>query len=219
MSKIHIVRQGEYLSGIAEEYGFRTHKTIWDDPANAELREERKNPNVLFPGDSLVIPDKEQKYENRGTGARHSFQLLGEELRLRVVVKNESGEAVANADYKLVVESDTATKKTNGSGQLDELIPRRAQQGQLIVKSDTFAVDLNLSVAIGHLDPVDKVTGQIGRLNNLGYEAGDVQEPATDDAKEQFRSAVEEFQCNENLTVDGKCGPKTQTKLKEVHGC
>jgi hypothetical protein len=34
----------------------------------------------------------------------------------------------------------------------------------------------------------------------------------------QFRSAVEEFQCDNQLTVDGKCGPNTQAKLKAVHG-
>jgi len=33
-----------------------------------------------------------------------------------------------------------------------------------------------------------------------------------------FLSAVEEFQCDNGLTVDGDCGPNTQAKLKEVHG-
>ena len=32
-------------------------------------------------------------------------------------------------------------------------------------------------------------------------------------------SAVEEFQCDHGLTVDGKCGSLTQAKLKKVHGC
>jgi N-acetylmuramoyl-L-alanine amidase len=99
------------------------------------------------------------------------------------------------------------------------VLPRGAQQGQLLLKNETFAIDLNVAIAIGHLDPVDTVTGQIGRLNNLGYDAGEVQEPVDDAAKEQFRSAVEEFQCNERLTVDGKCGPQTQAKLKQVHEC
>ena len=219
MAKIHIVKQGEYLSGIANAYGFHTYKKIWHDPANTGLKEERKNPNVLFPGDQLVIPDKEEKQESRVTDARHKFQIDGEKLNLRMIVKNESAEAVANADYTLVVESDTDQKKTDGSGKLEKLIPRGAQQGKLLLKNEKFAIDLNVPIAIGHLDPVDKVTGQIGRLNNLGYDAGEVKEPVDDAAKEQFRSAVEEFQCNEKLTVDGKCGPQTQANLKRVHGC
>ena len=34
-----------------------------------------------------------------------------------------------------------------------------------------------------------------------------------------FLSAIEEFQCDHGLVVDGKCGPATQAKLKQVHGC
>ena len=34
-----------------------------------------------------------------------------------------------------------------------------------------------------------------------------------------LESAVEEFQCDNNLTVDGICGPVTQAKLKQVAGC
>jgi hypothetical protein len=71
---------------------------------------------------------------------------------------------------------------------------------------------------VGHLDPVDTPTGQKARLNNLGYFAGSL-------AKEDealFKSAVEEFQLERmggGAAVDGKCGPKTQAKLKEAHGC
>jgi murein L,D-transpeptidase YcbB/YkuD len=37
--------------------------------------------------------------------------------------------------------------------------------------------------------------------------------------KALFLSAVEEFQCDHGLTVDGKCGPATQARLKQAHGC
>jgi murein L,D-transpeptidase YcbB/YkuD len=37
--------------------------------------------------------------------------------------------------------------------------------------------------------------------------------------KERIRLAVEEFQCDHGLKVDGVGGPDTQNKLKEVHGC
>lgn len=32
-------------------------------------------------------------------------------------------------------------------------------------------------------------------------------------------AAVEAFQCDHNLLVDGDPGPNTQTKLLELHGC
>ena len=68
-------------------------------------------------------------------------------------------------------------------------------------------------IKIGHLDPVDELSGQIGHLNNLGYFAGRLDGSDT----HAFESAVEEFQCDNGLTVDGVCGPNTQSKLKQVH--
>src|SRR5260370_36720170 len=59
----HTVTQGEHLSRIAKRYGFSDHRTIWDHARNAALKQEHQNPNVLFPGDQLFIPDREQKIE------------------------------------------------------------------------------------------------------------------------------------------------------------
>jgi peptidoglycan hydrolase-like protein with peptidoglycan-binding domain len=71
---------------------------------------------------------------------------------------------------------------------------------------------------------VDEVSGQIGRLNNLGYDAGELDSPVASPEQERhrsehFRSAVEEFQCDHGLLVDGICGARTQAKLEEIHGC
>ena len=59
-------------------------------------------------------------------------------------------------------------------------------------------------------------SGQQERLRNLGYLADPL---PGDDPEELFRIAVEEFQCDHKLAVDGKCGPATQAKLRDVHGC
>ena len=61
MGKNHYVEQGEYLAQIARSYGFVDYNTIWDAPENQGLKDKRKNPNILFPGDKLFIPDKETK--------------------------------------------------------------------------------------------------------------------------------------------------------------
>ena len=68
---------------------------------------------------------------------------------------------------------------------------------------------------IGFLQPIDTHAGVRERLNNLGYLAGD-----SDDPKDlRFRSAVEEFQCDHALEVDGKIGSQTRTALTRRHGC
>src|SRR5450432_2358900 len=48
MPTCHIVEQGEHLSKIAADYGFRDSDTIWHYPDNAELKAKRKTPHILF---------------------------------------------------------------------------------------------------------------------------------------------------------------------------
>ena len=52
------------------------------------------------------------------------------------------------------------------------------------------------------------------RSHNLGYFSGELEK----DNEAFFQSAVEEFQCDHDLTVDGDCGPNTQVELEEVYG-
>jgi peptidoglycan hydrolase-like protein with peptidoglycan-binding domain len=72
-----------------------------------------------------------------------------------------------------------------------------------------------VALLVGDLDPVEEVSGQLARLQNLGYYAGKI---GGGDAM-AVRSAIEEFQCDNKLTVDGICGPETQARLIAVHGC
>ena len=205
----HTVKQGEHISSIAAKYGFRDYHTIWDHGSNADVKAKRKNPNVLFPGDVLFIPDKQEKIVRRSTGAVHVFQVNRQVLELRLVVKDCNRLPRPNVPCTLMVGGTTETLTTDGDGLIKKLIPRNSQMGS--VKID----DVEIPLKIGTLDPIDEYSGQAARLNNLGYDAGD---PAQRD-DDQFASAVEEFQCDNNLTVDGNCGAQTQAKLKDVHGC
>src|ERR1051325_8947818 len=54
----HVVKKGESLSTIARQYGHSDWKAIYDHPANAGFKKKRPNPNVIHPGDVVVIPDK-----------------------------------------------------------------------------------------------------------------------------------------------------------------
>src|SRR5437870_2055914 len=49
MSKTRVIKQGEHLSGIAQEEGFVNFHTIFDHPNNAALKALR-DPHDLFPG-------------------------------------------------------------------------------------------------------------------------------------------------------------------------
>jgi N-acetylmuramoyl-L-alanine amidase len=219
------------MSKIAHAYGFASYLTIWDAPENRELKERRKNPNILYPGDKLFIPDKETREESRATEKKHSFVRESDNLMLRIKLLDLQGQPVDGHVCALIVEGIPKEIKTKSDGILKMGIFTDHGTGKVQDRGSPdpklgFRVLLEIPLKIGHLDPEDKVSGQIARLNNLGYDAGELpQNTLTDDEEEklrksaQFLSAVEEFQCDFGLNVDGKCGKNTQEKLVKVHGC
>src|SRR5689334_17994001 len=81
----HIVEQGQCLSSIEASYGLHW-QTIWKDPNNADLKAERQDPNVLYPGDVLFIPEKAERVENKATDATHTFIVEGTKTYLRLKI-------------------------------------------------------------------------------------------------------------------------------------
>jgi LysM repeat protein len=218
MGDTYTVKQGDFLGKIAAKYRFANPLTIWDDPQNAKLKQSRKNPNVLFPGDQLFIPDKRAKQESGPTETRLKFELKASKLMLRLILEDAYSKPIANAKCELTVDGDAFKLVSDGKGKIEKEIPAKAEKATLTIKDSVSPInDQVIPIQIGHLDPVNEISGQKARLNNLGYFAG----PLDEEDKELFRSAVEEFQCEHmgKPAVDGKCGPKTQEKLLAVHGC
>src|SRR5690349_10384301 len=116
MASYHTVQQGEYLSGIAKQYGLTDYRVIYDHPENAEFKRRRPNPNLIYPGDRLFIPDREERQETRGTEARHKFQAKRPALWLKLVLKDKEGKPLANEAYTLKVEDRDYSGSTDGSG-------------------------------------------------------------------------------------------------------
>lgn len=58
MSTRYVVKAGDTLGKIALAHGFRSYKDIYDHPDNTAFRAKRPNPNLIFPGDVLMIPNK-----------------------------------------------------------------------------------------------------------------------------------------------------------------
>ncbi len=238
MGTYHTVVQGEFIAKIARAYGFADYRTLWDAPENQELKATRQNPNVLFPGDRLFIPDKEIREESRATEKKHRFELQGTRLQLRLELMGLRNQPLAGHEGTLMVENNAKDYATPSDGRIAREIPDKAAQGRLLDRGKPgaqFRVQRDFALRIGDLDPVITVSGQMARLNNLGYNAGEVPGHTLSPEEEeqvrsslQFRSAVEEFQCDflgqNNLArirqvVDGICGKQTREKLLEIHGC
>src|SRR5215831_13340651 len=173
MGEIYTVKQGDFLAKVAAKFGFANVMTIWDDPQNAKLKQARKNPNVLFPGDALFIPDKKQKQESGPTEQKTRFRLKVSKTLLRLVLEDAFNKPIANAQCELAVEGQSHNLVSDGEGKIEKEIPASAEKATLVIKDPKTAInDQVIPILIGYLDPVDKLSGQKARLNNLAYFAG-----------------------------------------------
>jgi N-acetylmuramoyl-L-alanine amidase len=82
------VAAGDCISSIAIAHGF-DWETVWNHPQNAKLRSQRSDPNVLRPGDSVFVPEREPKHESGSTQKRHIFRMKGVPARLRLRITND----------------------------------------------------------------------------------------------------------------------------------
>jgi hypothetical protein len=211
---VHTVKQGEYITKIATDYGFKDYQTIWDHPQNASLRAKRKTPNVLYPGDALFIPERELREESRPTDSRHRFKVKTKPLMLRLQLLDLHERVITGTKCVLQVEGQSFELTTDGRGRIEHEIPPTAQSGRLVLRDPKTLLETELPLQIGSLDPVDTGSGQRARLRNLGY----LVDLEGEDEAAELRTAIEEFQCDHDLGVDGKCGPATQAKLRDLHG-
>jgi hypothetical protein len=204
----YTARSGDHVSRIAAVYGFRSYEPVWSHPDNASLRQQRKTPHIIAVGDVVHVPAMTNQEVKRGTGTRHRFTVRSHDLKVRFAFQRWGGKPLDKAPTEVRLDGLSAQFRVeNGTVE----VPVSPLIGKCVVKWS----DREVSARIGFLQPSDVVAGYRERLTNLGYDAGDSDDP-TD---LQLRSAIEEFQCDEGLTVDGKCGPATQARLVSVHGC
>jgi hypothetical protein len=57
VSKTYVVKAGDTLSGIAHKNGYKSWEELYSHPENQAFRTKRPNPNSIFPGDVLILPD------------------------------------------------------------------------------------------------------------------------------------------------------------------
>ena len=214
---MYTVNPGDCLSSIAYANGLPDWRTIYNDPENADFRALRPDPNVIFPGDQLFVPERREKVESRGADQRHSFRLNLSSVQLRLVLLDEDLRPMANTAYTLTFRDTTLEGRSDGGGMVQHDIPADLDSATLVTKftRDGEETGFTWDLKLGQLDPVTELTGVQARLNNLGYNTGPVdgvQGPRTTDAIKQFQ---EKFQ----LKVDGIVGPVTRAKLTEVYGC
>lgn len=200
------VKAGDCIASIAFEHGFFPD-TLWRDPANAALREERGDPNVLVEGDQVTIPDLRPKEVSCATSRTHVFKRRGvpEKFKLQLMRR---GRPRGDLPYRLEVDGAVVAEgRTDARGRIEVYIPPNASSGKLVLgESEEYELQL------GRLAAADTEAGARARLVNLGLLE------TADAAAEPYAGALRRFQLGSGLPSSGELDAATAAKLVEAHG-
>lgn len=196
---------------IAEDNGF-LWQTLWNHADNAGLKQLRENPNVLFPGDTVVIPDKQPRLENAATDQLHQYVKKSNLAQVRLRLLDVKRRPRPNVQYTATVDAVVSTGNTDDAGYITLAVAPNASQLKLTVKDGSRTEDYNLP--LGSIDPIEELSGVQQRLVNLGYPCG-----SEEDLGELTKTAIRAFQAERNLTVTGDLDDTTRQALKQMHGC
>ena len=213
MPRTYTVKDGDCISSIAFDAGLLPD-TIWNHPSNAGLRQQRKQRNILLPGDQVVIPDRELREIPAPTDRRHRFVRKTISERLRIVVHDEEDKPFADKRYLLTVDGAVMEGQTSGEGLVERVIPPNARAGSLVVGNlEADGCQYKFDLHLGGLNPIEDTTGVQQRLHNLGFECGKVDGvvgPKT-------AGAIAEFQRYWGLEITGELNDATRAKLADDH--
>jgi N-acetylmuramoyl-L-alanine amidase len=201
------------MSSIARKYGFGDWHTIYDHPQNQDFRKKRPNPNLLYPGDALFVPERGEKSLSLATGSAHALQATTVKRELRLRLRDGEEKPFANRPYVIEGSDFFAAGHTDGDGLLVEAVPAFLKTARLSLEGREWTLRL---AALNPIDDVGDagVSGVQARLANLGYYSGRVDGalgPGT-------REAIAAFEVHYGLEVTGKPEGQVLRKLKEVHG-
>jgi len=210
---IHVVQQGECLSSIAHRYGFADPAVIYGHADNAELRRRRPDPHTLFPGDHVFVPERAEKEVDCSTGKVSSFKVKLPTVKLHVVLVGADGQPMKGLAYKLIVGDRTIEGTTTDEGAVEQDVPADATVGQLFLKMrEDDEEGFPLTLDIGHLDPIEELSGVQARLENLGFHCG-----GETTLGARTRAAIAGFQKKAGLEPTGELTDETRQKLAEQH--
>jgi hypothetical protein len=209
------VRPGEHLTGIVDGLGLANVHTILSQPANESLR-KRPHPEILNPGEILVVPDLEPLKFTLATGKRHKLTIERPKAKLRATFTTFHGEPSGATNAEITPENKPTLNISLDAGKLETKIAPACTQALIKVKSPVDnKPDIHWHLRLGYLVRPEGDEGALARLRNLGYYRVVVSEA---DLRER-RAAIEEFQCDQGLALSGALDEDTKAKIEEVHGC
>ncbi|MCY1059476.1 peptidoglycan-binding domain-containing protein [Nannocystis sp. SCPEA4] len=203
------------MVSIAAATGF-FWETLWDHPDNRELRDARKTPNVLLPGDRVTVPLLRSRREEGETGRVHRFRRRGVPIKLAVVVRLKDGTPLKRRAYRLRIGDVEYSGHSDDSGKIERYVSPLARFGELVVwlRISGLPPTMQRMLVIGDVDPVETARGMCTRLSALAYDAGPEEGPYG----ESFREALRSYQRDHGIAVTGVVDDATITSMRQTFG-
>lgn len=208
---VHTAGQGDSTTRIAFRNGF-FWKTVWEHSENSELKSLRKDPNILLPGDTVFVPELRKGQESAATEKRHRYRRKGVPEYLNVQFFDLYGRPFANKPFTLTIDKQQFTGNLDGDGWLRHPISPDAQEGLIKIGKNGELAEMRLN--LGHLDPVSEITGVKGRLRNIGYYKGPID---NDTSTEEFARACRTFRLKEGLAESDEIDDAFRDALVKRH--
>lgn len=212
MAYDHTVKEGDHIVRLAYEAGHAAVDGVWMHPANESLRQQRSDPGVLALGDTVHVPDPPPRvFERLSTRRQHQLVVNLPQPHLRLVLLRATGTPYAGLECRVTFDDEALFLEIDVDGAIEFDIGPSTKTVSL-----SYGLE-DMEIHIAHLQPVDTIPGWHARLVNLGYRPGAIDGEDSLDPR-ALRSAIEEFQCDERIEVDGVIGDETMKALVRAHG-
>jgi hypothetical protein len=200
----HVVQGGEYLDKIAHRLGF-PGELLWRAARNAELRQQRPNPNLLAGGDVLWVPkEKARGEEPVDVGSENRYERRVPRVKVVVWLHRRDGSPLAGEPCEV---RGLGIQVTSGAdGKVEVELPIHVREAELWIPK----LQMVQPILVGDLDPADTAAGLKQRLANLGYGGYHGFEDAPGDG-------IARFQKDHGLPVTSVADQATLDALRDDH--
>lgn len=207
----YTVKQGDCILSIAEDFGL-LWETIWNHPDNAQLKQRRKDPNILLPGDVVTVPEKDLRVESAQTEKRNKFVIQMPQAQVRLRLHDFKRQPRANLAYTATVDGAITSGRSDGDGFITLPVAPNAREMKLDVTEGSRTDHYTLP--LGAIDPIEEISGVQQRLTNLGLACAS--ENGT--MGELTKTAIRALQVEKGLKATGELDDATRQAVLKMHG-
>lgn len=211
----HDVASGDHLALLAARAGIGDVRRILDHGENSALA-SRPHPAILEPGEVVVIPDFQAANFTIASGKIHKFVFRRLTTKLKITFKTFRGGPTVATDNTVAVGDAPEQPLPLSAGAFEvETKPTDTAAIANVPAPGNGQPDLVWRLRLGALGRAEGDEGAFARLRNLGY-----YRTVPSDADERERkSAIEEFQVDQDMKPTGQLDAATRDKLVEAYGC